>query len=376
MKDRIIKIYEAYLKRASYKFYSAQFKRYCAMHGIPDSSVEGEMEYIKKWSVLTPRVEPYSYRLFSRYMGADADIIPEDIGHTYLENILNPRRYRDYYADKNIFDNMFCTGTMPVTILRRMRGSCLLNACYEIVNNLEWGGGKNSLSSLNRLVLKPTVDSCSGQGVMLFEKVEDDYIAKKENVKLTGQFLFSYSDDFILQEAIEQHPLLARFNSTSVNTLRVAVYRSVKDEQVHVVSAILRVGRSGEVCDNAHMGGKFIGIDPKTGLLGKYTCDQYGNISDDWNGINYRTAHFAIPHWEKVVAFAEYVGSKIHHCRLVALDITLDKEGNPKLIEFNVEGFSFWLFMYCGQKSLGPYTDEIIAYCLKERGKRLHLRII
>lgn len=376
MKNRIINAYENYLKWVSYKFYSTQFKRYCIMHGIPDSPVEGEREYIKKWSVFTSRVEPYSYRLFSRYMGADTDIIPEDIGHTYLEKTLNPRRYRDYYADKNIFDTMFGEGAMPATILRRIGGSCLMDANYCSLNNLQIGGGKNSLASLSHLVLKPTVDSCSGQGVILFEKIEDNYIAKKENVKLTHDFLFSYGDDFILQEAIEQHPSLARFNLTSVNTIRLAVYRSIKDEQVHVVAGIVRVGRNGEVCDNAHMGGKFIGIDVSTGDLGKYACDQYGNRSDTWNGINYRNGQFTIPYWGKVVAFAQYVGSKIHHCRLVALDIALDKEGIPKLIEFNVDGFSFWLFMYCSQKPLGAYTDEIIEHCLKQKDKRLHLRIV
>lgn len=374
MKKIIINAYESYLKWASYKFYSTQFKRYCVMQGILDSHVEGEKEYIKKWSVFTSRVEPYSYRLFSRYMGADADIIPEDIGHSYLENILNPCRYRDYYSDKNIFDEMFCKGTMPATVLRRIGGGGLMDANYHSVNNSQIGG-KNSLASLSRLVLKPTVDTCSGQGVMLFEKVEDDYIAQKENVKLSHDFLFSYGNDFILQEALEQHTALAQFNPTSVNTLRVAIYRSIKDERVHVLSSILRVGRNGEVCDNAHMGGKFVGIDPETGVLGKYICDQYGNLSDDWNGINYRKNYFVIPHWEKVVALAEYVGSKIHHCRLVALDIALDKEGIPKLIEFNVGRFSFWLFMYCGQKALGVYTNEIIEYCLMQKNKRLHLRI-
>ena len=356
-----------------YKFYSRQFKRYCAMQGIPDAPVEGEGEYKKKWSVLTPRVEPYSYRLFSGYMGNDACIIPEDIGHIYLEQTLNPRRYWDYYSDKNIFDDMFCKGTMPVTVLRRIGGNCLLDADYQPVNFDE---GICSRIPFDRIVLKPSVDSCSGHGVMLFEKVGNDYIAKKEQVKLTQDFLLSYGDDFILQEAIEQHPALAQFNPTSVNTLRLLTYRSVKDEQVRVVAGILRMGRSGEVCDNAHMGGRIVGIDLRTGVLGKYTCDQYGTRSDTWNGINFKTGTFAIPNWEKAVAFAEYVSGKIRHCRLVQLDVTIDKTGIPKLIEFNVSGCGFWLYMFCGQRVFGDYTDEVIEYCLTRRNRPLHLRIV
>lgn len=275
-----------------YKFYSRQFKRYCDMHGITSSPVEGEEEYVRKWSVFTPRVERWSYRLFSRYMGPDADIIPEDIGHTWLEDTLNPRRYRDYYSDKNTFDDLFREGTMPVTVLRRVGGSSLMDACWHTVSDL---GNADFHSVFSRLMLKPSVDSCSGVGVMLFERIGNDYVALKENVKLTTDFLLSYGDDFILQEAIEQHPDLARFNPTSVNTLRLLTYRSVKDERVHVVAGILRIGRSGEVCDNAHMGGRIVGINLRTGNLGNYVCDQYGNRSDTWNGTDFLTERYTIP---------------------------------------------------------------------------------
>ena len=370
LKNVVTDILQTHLKWGAYKHYSRQFKRYCAMQGISDAPVKGENEYKKKWSVLTPRVEPYSFRLFSRYMGNDACIIPEDIGHIYLEQTLNPRRYWDYYSDKNIFDDMFRKGTMPVTVFRRIGGSCLLDADYQPVNFTE-RGGICSLIPFDRILLKPSVDSGSGHGVMLFEKVGSDYIAKKEQVKLTQDFLLSYGDDFILQEAIEQHPALAQFNPTSVNTLRLLTYRSVKDERVRVVAGILRIGRNGEVCDNAHMGGRIININLRTGVLGKYTCDQYGTRSDTWNGINFQSGQFAVPAWEKAAAFAEYVSGKIRHCRLIQLDVTIDKAGIPKLIEFNVSGCGFWLYMFCGQRVFGDYTDEVIEYCSMRRNKQL-----
>ena len=375
IKNTIIDLYGKYLKWNLYKKYSKQFKRYCILQNIPDTPVDGEMEYIRKWSILTPRVEPYSYRLFSRYMGNDPNIVPEDIGHVYLENVLNPRRYRDYYTDKNIFDDMFHEGVMPVTVLRRMAGGRFLDAGYQIVNNSRIAN-MYDFTSCNRLILKPSVDSSSGSGVILFEKIGDEYVAKKENVRLSLDFLFSYGKDFILQEAIEQHPDLARFNPTSVNTLRLLTYRSVKDESVHVVAGILRVGRSGEVCDNAHMGGRIVGVDLYSGKLGNYVCDQYGNRSNTWNGVDYQIDHFIVPCWGEVLSFASFVGSKIRHCRLVQLDITINKEGIPKLIEFNVCSCGFWLYMFCGQRPFGAYTDEVIEYCLMSKNNHPHLRIV
>lgn len=77
-----------------YRSYSDQFKYYLKQLGMKNVIALGESEYLKKWSVFTSYVEPYSYRLYSHFMGTDADIIPEDIGHTYIENLLNPLRYR------------------------------------------------------------------------------------------------------------------------------------------------------------------------------------------------------------------------------------------------------------------------------------------
>lgn len=375
VKSAIIGKLEGFREWRCYRHYSGQFRRYCETQGIADVPAEGEEAYVRKWSVFTPRVERWSYRLFSRYMGADADIIPEDIGHTCIEDNLNPPRYRDYYSDKNAFDDLFREGTMPATVLRRVGGSVIMDAGWHTVNDF----GEIDITALTvyrRLVLKPSVDSCSGAGVMLFEKAGNNFVAKKEKVRLTTDFLLSYGEDFILQEAVEQHPDLARFNLTSVNTLRLLTYRSVKDERVHTVAGILRVGRGGEVCDNAHMGGRIVGIDLRTGELGKYVCDQYGNRSDSWNGVDFRTSRYLVPQWGEALKFAEYVSGRVRHHRLIQLDVTIDRDGNPRLIEFNVGACGFWLYMFCGQKCLGDYTDEVIDYCLERKDRHRHLFLV
>ena len=48
---------------------------------------------------------------------------------------------------------------------------------------------------------------------------------------------------------------------------------------------------------------------------------------------------------------------------MVALDIAVDKNNNPTLIEYNINGFSYWLFQFSGQVALDGFTDEIIEYC-------------
>lgn len=114
-------------------------------------------------------------------MGTDAHIIPEDIGHTYIENVLNPLRYRDYYSDKNLYDERFISGMLPITFIRRMGDSFLLNADYGIIENFLEVKDELLSSKYEKLILKPTIDSCSGHGVMLFErKMMNIYPRKKE----------------------------------------------------------------------------------------------------------------------------------------------------------------------------------------------------
>ena len=247
--------------------------------------------------------------------------------------------------------------SVPKTLICRINGSVLLD------NNL-MPFEKDVISiceNHERVILKPSIDSSSGQGIIVFELKGDKY--SNGQFFLTKEFLLNYGNNFVLQEIIEQHPDLALFNETSLNTLRIATYRSVKDEKVHVLSAILRIGKKGSNVDNAHAGGRYVGINVENGHLGNYICDQFGQKSVEWNGISFHTGSFRIPCWKDVVIFAKKVAQKVYHHRLLALDITVNTEGKPILIEYNIGGFSYWLFEFTNQKPLGEFTDEIIDYC-------------
>ncbi len=342
-----------------YKKYSSQFKHYIDLQHFENKKAEGEDEYLRKWKVLCSRVEPYSYRFFSHYLGFTPNIIPEDIGHSYIEEVLNPIPYRHAYEDKNLFPEIVGKDNVPRTIVCRINGSQLLDSEYRNAykNLSEYVGAAESL------ILKPTVASCSGRGIIKFVKKGDSFVSTNGDITLSKAFLESYNNDFCLQEAIIQHDFMNKLCPTSVNTIRLCLYRSVKDEKSRVTASIIRIGKHGSFVDNAHAGGMFIGVNVETGEMGKFVIDQYGNKENIWNGVDFSKNSFVVPHWKDVVAFAEYVGARIHHHRLVALDIALDKEGKPILIEYNINGFSYWLFMYTNQEVFGRYTDEVIEYC-------------
>lgn len=351
-----------------YRMYSKQFKNYIQRQGFVNVKADGEDAYLYRWHQLTNRVETYSCRFFSHYIDCVADIVPEDNGHTIIEHKLNPKRYRAFYQVKALYHSTIGIEAVPKTIVCRISGDVITGSDYQPISENEF---KKAVNRYERLILKPSVDSDSGKGVMLFSRDSNGFSFVKDLcVRLSYDYLLGYGTDFVLQEAIEQHADIARFCSSSVNTLRIAVYRSVKDNRPHIIASFMRIGREGEFVDNAHSGGYFIGINIETGKLGKHVCDQYGNTSDTWNATDFSKADYFVPNWYEVKRFVESIADRLHLMHLITFDITVDKDGCPKMIEYNINGYSFWLFMYNGQAPLGTYTYEIIEYCKSDKQKQ------
>lgn len=334
-------------------------------NGIANKKVPGEEEWIKKWSVFGLKAKPAQYRVFSHYMGPDINIVPEDICHDFIETILNPPRFRDYYADKNVFDILFPAGYFPRTLLRKINGFYHDEKYQQLEMNEQRLFQMLDKSSVDRIVIKPSVGGNSGRGVRLFSKTTEPSTEWRDvttDERLNLAYLDqNYGSNIIIQEAVLQSDYISQFNPSSINTLRLALYRSVSDNECHIVGAIMRIGGKGSVVDNAHAGGYYVGIHPD-GTFCHEVCNQYGERLTIFNDVDF-TKDYHYPNWEEVTEYAKSIGKYILHHRLLALDIVIDKNDKPHLIEFNIEGFSTWLFQYTLAGAFGSYTDEIIEYC-------------
>lgn len=353
------------------------YKRLLRINNFSNIYVEGEEDWVKKWSVFGIKANPIYYRLFSHYIGNNINIVPENICHDVIEPILNPFKYAKFYADKNMFDRLMPKEYFAKTLLRKMNGfyytkdyeriSIDENSLIEILDN----------AYISKFIIKPSVEGSSGAGVRCFEKRKGEWYLYGANDKLSLNYLeTNYGKDFIIQEFLEQHESINHFCPTSVNTLRLTLYRSVKDDKCVVPSAIMRIGNMGSVVDNAHAGGCFVGIDIENGNLMNCVLDQYGRRYGTFNNIDFGLQQ-QIPYdlWIKVLQFIKSIGKYVPHHRLLALDIMIDKNGNPRLIEFNVEYYGMWAFQFSVGAAFGKYTDEILDYC-RERQDSLEYVIL
>lgn len=335
----------------------------------PKVSPEILRAYKKKWRPLSKFVSVKYPLCFADRFENPKDLVnvcPEDICHAYIEPVLNPLTTDGFYDDKNNFAKLLPKEYFPDEWIHCIDG-VLYDGDYAFVPKEKL---KETLTqaaaSTDRIFLKPAV-SDSGRGIVFFDWNGKNFLDK------AGKTVWDHYQEgmrnFVIQSAFVQSDFTGQFGKTSVNTLRIVTYRSPLDESISVTSMKIRIGKEGSYVDNGHGGGFAVGVSLSSGKLGKFTCDQYGNKALQFNGIDFSKEAFIVPNFKKIIEFSKNIARKISHYRLIALDVVLDKENNPKLLEFNVNDFSCWAFPWFGQAPFGDKTDEIIDYCAKHKGE-------
>jgi len=166
-----------------------------------------------------------------------------------------------------------------------------------------------------------------------------------------------------------QHPDISVIHPHSLNTIRIFTYRSVKDEQVRVMLAMLRMGVSGNFVDNASIDGIASGIDLESGSLLKYAFNKYGEFWSHHPDTGISFEGYRIPHFEDIKVKVTKLADVLAHNRLIGWDIGINDKGAIVLIEPNI-GTGIWMLQLANGKPLfGDLSDEVRNYC-RERKKR------
>ena len=320
------------------------------------------------WKPYANRVNPYFERFgfkfsalegeyYAACTGVKSDLyIPMTLYDDFLYPYLNPQTWRLGYCDKNMFSRLLNISEaqqhvdieIPEYIVYCDFGRYFLpndRLCtrQEAVNAV--------CSCKQSFIIKPTVGSEHGQGIRKFEK---DEINESSIETLFSQ----YGDNFTIQKVIRQHPDLAAFNPTSVNTIRITTYQDFKGE-VKVLYASQRFGGKDKVFDNAddpNGSGGFCAILPDGTV--KREVHRYRNLKvvplDD-------NIPEKIPCYDKVVKAVKFLHTRFPQFGLIGWDMTVTPEGHPLMIEYN-----FCPGLGTGQLAHGPIfpkedLDEIMS---------------
>lgn len=145
-----------------------------------------------------------------------------------------------------------------------------------------------------------------------------------------------YDTQYIMQTVVKQHKTMAKLYPQSINTIRMVTVRSLKDNEIHVMPSILRIGAHGSFVDNTSQGGIAVGFDLNTGQLHKYGFHKpkYGLRTDSHPDTGIILADFHIPMIQEAKTMAIRFHTMLSDIHSVGWDIAIGENG-PVFIEGN-----------------------------------------
>ena len=164
-----------------------------------------------------------------------------------------------------------------------------------------------------------------GKGVERLEPGPDtDFVALHRRLMDGGQFL--------VEEAIRQHPEVARLCPQSVNTLRVVTL--LAEGEAKFVYALLRIGSGQGHVDNISSGGMYTLVGAQGELEFPAFCDQTGLYYDchPMTGVTYRG--YRLPFFQEAVDLCCRAALVEPRLGYIGWDVAITPDG-PVLVEGN-----------------------------------------
>lgn len=175
---------------------------------------------------------------------------------------------------------------------------------------------------------------------------------------LAGKYsLHGMADSVLIEERIKIHPLFLSLTKSGTPDIRVIVYNKVP------VMAMLRVPteKSGGKA-NLHQGAIGLGIDLATGIstFGYEDGNTIYRIYDYGKKKNRKVNGIKIPFWREVLETAINCQRAIPSLGFVGIDVVLDKEKGPMILEVNARpGLSIQICNKAGLKERIEKIDGI-----------------
>ena len=176
---------------------------------------------------------------------------------------------------------------------------------------------KSFLISNNKFIKKNIFEAC-GRSIEII-KID----AENENIEDIMKRVVS-NNDIILEELVIQSEDLAKFNSTSVNTLRCITFNT--KQGIMTPFFFMRFGREGKFIDNGAAGGLIVEVNKENGTLGEAT-DEYGNRFKFHPDSGKKFIDFKIPDWEKAIELCKQISTEIPTVHIIGWDLAHTKDG-------------------------------------------------
>lgn len=187
------------------------------------------------------------------------------------------------------------------------------------------------------IIVKP-VDGLKGSGINRYHINSDDIpVDPAGKTHLPGEIVgtMSRGNGYIIEECLENHPDIAKYNPSSLNTCRAVTFIN-KEGICRILFATLRFGRTGSVTDNWSAGGVAVGLDLGAGVMGRgLLLPQFGG---GWQDVHPDSKQFfvgqAVPFWQELLELVQKAAETLPWCNAIGWDVAITADG-PVLVEGN-----------------------------------------
>ena len=325
IKNTFENVYEAFFdtlrKYSAKKTRIKQFKNKSSRDALTSQQISEIKKFYQPYK--TPHLAFHRY--FTEKTGEfDVKYIPQDIYVGYIDPYFNNLREAKYIDNKCYYDMLFHKILQPYLVLKRMN-HIWVDHFGKPVNESEMK--KIIAAEQEGLFVKEAQVSAGGHGVLFVESSNDAFDRIRE-------FTNGIKTDVVVQRRITQHTDCAKFNSASVNSLRIYSVLG-KDGKAKIYSSVLRIGVGDIKVDNYASGGVSCGIT-EDGYLRKYAYNKKGERVEKhpYTGVVFEGCK--IPSYDKAVELVKNTHPTISHFRSVSWDIAITESGEPLLIEANL----------------------------------------
>lgn len=168
-----------------------------------------------------------------------------------------------------------------------------------------------------RVIVKPVSSSC-GNGVAIFN------LADFTDAKTMFDILIGQYESFVAEELIRQSDEMARFNLSSVNTVRTITV--LLRDKITIWLPFFRVGRAGSVVDNGGAGGILCALNGETGEI--TACrDELNNNYTVHPDSGEKLVGEKIPKWDEALEISRELAGIIPENRFTGWDLALTNDG-------------------------------------------------
>lgn len=318
-------------------------------------------EFWAPYEFAYPQINYNSFKIFKNRCGYFSPLhCPPGIRAKFFNKYFISKSYNLSFQNKALLHKLYPNIKQPVTIVRRANGLYFDEYYNRISLEEALQICADAVTAGHELIVKPSGRG-GGDGIQFINTSNKDTILAA--IKSLG------ISAMVIQHVLTQSAAMARFNPVSVNTMRVTTL--LYQEDVHILSALVRVGGDGNRVDNWCAGGSLVGIDLRTNRCLPWALTKSNTrITVLPSGLDLSAEPYEIPNIEKVWELVKKAHYHNPYIRMISWDIALDENDEPLMIENNFAGM-----MQLHEATTGPLFGDLTKPLLDEYLlKRFHLK--